>query len=74
MDPGVQILGFNLHELRARLINMSDEKLREFGEAARYMVSPQANMGKPPLPIYEAHRRGNGGMATQAIPTVGLWF
>jgi hypothetical protein len=54
MHPGVQILGFNLDELRARLTKMSDEKLREFGEAARYMVSPQANMGKPPLPIYEA--------------------
>jgi hypothetical protein len=31
---------------------MSDEELREFGKAARYMVSPGANMGKPPLPAF----------------------
>jgi hypothetical protein len=31
---------------------MSDEELREFGKAARYMVSPRANMGKPPLPAF----------------------
>ena len=31
---------------------MSDEELRKFGEAARYMVSPTANMGKPPLPAF----------------------
>ena len=31
---------------------MSDEVLREFGKAARYMVSPTANMGKPPLPSF----------------------
>jgi hypothetical protein len=29
---------------------MPDEEFREFGKAARYMVSPTANMGKPPLP------------------------
>jgi hypothetical protein len=33
---------------------MTDRQLREFGKAARYMVSPQANMGTPPLVIYEA--------------------
>jgi hypothetical protein len=31
---------------------MSDEELLEFGKAARYMVSPKANMGKPPLPDF----------------------
>jgi len=31
---------------------MSDEELREFGKAARYMVSPRANTGKPPLPTF----------------------
>jgi hypothetical protein len=31
---------------------MSDEELREFGKAARYMVSPGANMGKLPLPAF----------------------
>jgi hypothetical protein len=31
---------------------MSDEELRKFGKAARYMVSSTANMGKPPLPTF----------------------
>jgi hypothetical protein len=31
---------------------MSDEKLREFGEAAQYMTSSKVNLGKPPLPVY----------------------
>ena len=52
MHSGVQIIGFNVDEFRARLRKMSDEKLREFGEACRYMVSPKANLGKPPLPVY----------------------
>jgi hypothetical protein len=53
MPSGVQIIGLNLNELRARLAKMTDRQLREFGKAARYMVSPQANMGTPPLLIYE---------------------
>jgi hypothetical protein len=39
-------------DLRARLRKMSDEKLREFGEAARYMTTPKANLGKPLLLDY----------------------
>jgi hypothetical protein len=31
---------------------MSDKELRQFGKAARYMISPRANMGKPPLPTF----------------------
>jgi hypothetical protein len=31
---------------------MTDEELRKFAKAARYMVSPTANMGKPPLPAF----------------------
>jgi hypothetical protein len=31
---------------------MSDEELRKFGEAAKYMVSPRANMGKPPREVF----------------------
>ena len=52
MQSGVKLITLNVDDLRARLRKMSDEKLREFGEAARYMVSPKANMGKPPLPDY----------------------
>jgi hypothetical protein len=49
---GIQVDGFDLEGFRARLRKMSDEKLVEYGEAARYMNSPQANFGEPPLPIH----------------------
>jgi hypothetical protein len=52
MQPGVQILNFNVEDFRKRICKMSDENLREFGKAARYMCSPRAMMGKPPLEIY----------------------
>jgi hypothetical protein len=46
----IQLANFDVDALRARLQKMSDEQLRDFGTAARYMVSPFANMGKPALP------------------------
>ena len=48
----VQLASLDVDELRTRLRKMSDEELRKFGEAAKYMVSPRANMGKPPLPAF----------------------
>ncbi len=36
----------NRDELRQRLIKMTDAALREFGEAARYICSPAATLGK----------------------------
>jgi hypothetical protein len=48
----IQLATFDFETLRARLRKMSDEELRKFGEAARYMVSPKANMGKPTLPDF----------------------
>ena len=48
----IQIANLDLEELRTRLRKMSDEDLQNFGKAARYMVSPTANMGKPPLPTF----------------------
>ena len=48
----IQLADFDRDALRTRLRKMSDEELREFGKAARYMVSPGANMGKPPLPTF----------------------
>jgi hypothetical protein len=48
----IQLANLDVDELRTRLRKMSDEELREFGKAARYMVSPTANMGKPPLPTF----------------------
>jgi hypothetical protein len=48
----IQLANQDVEELRRRLRKMSDEELREFGKAARYMVSPTANMGKPPQPAF----------------------
>jgi hypothetical protein len=48
----IQLADFDRDALRTRLRKMSDEELREFGKAARYMTSPFANMGKPPLPTF----------------------
>jgi hypothetical protein len=48
----IQLADFDVEDLRTRLRKMSDEELREFGKAARYMVSPGANMGKPPLAAF----------------------
>ena len=43
---------FNVEELRARLRKMDDVKLCEFGQAARYISTVRANLGKPPLRDY----------------------
>jgi hypothetical protein len=48
----IQLTTLDVDELRTRLRKMSDEELRKLGKAARYMVSPRANMGKPPLPTF----------------------
>jgi hypothetical protein len=48
----IQLATFDVQALRTRLRKMTDEELRKFGKAARYMVSPKANMGKPPLPDF----------------------
>jgi hypothetical protein len=48
----IQLATFDVDTLRTRLRKMSDKELREFGTAARHMVSPKANMGKPPLPAF----------------------
>jgi hypothetical protein len=48
----IQLATLDVDALRTRLRKMSDEELRKFGKAARYMVSPRANMGKPPLPAF----------------------
>jgi len=38
----------NLDQLRDRLRKMTNAQLLEFGKAARYMCTPEANIGKPP--------------------------
>jgi hypothetical protein len=65
----IQLATLDVDTLRTRLRKMSDEELRKFGKAARYMVSPTANMSRPPLPAFvlqleearaEWRRRCNG--------------
>jgi hypothetical protein len=48
----IQPADLDVDALRTRLRKVSDEELLEFGKAARYMTSPGANMGKPPLPTF----------------------
>jgi len=48
----IQLADFDRDALRTRLREMPDLELREFGKAARYMVSSRANMGKPPLQTF----------------------
>jgi hypothetical protein len=52
MESAVQMIVFNAEELRTRLRAMTDEKLRQFGQAARYMCMPEESLHKSPLPIY----------------------
>ncbi len=61
MQSAVQMIVFSVEELRKRLRVMPDEKLHQFGEAARYMCTPEANLHKSPLPIYVLQlERGHG--------------
>jgi hypothetical protein len=48
----IQIMNFDIEQLRARLTKMTDIELRQFGRAAAYMTRPRANLGKPPLQVY----------------------
>ena len=53
MPPEIQIQrGIDVELIRVRLRGMTDEQLRQFGKAARYMISPYANNGKPPLEAF----------------------
>jgi hypothetical protein len=38
--------------LQKRLREMSDEKLLQFGRDAKYMCSPDANLGRPPREVF----------------------
>jgi hypothetical protein len=42
----------DLDALRARLRRMSDRDLLRFGKSARYMCSPEANLGKEPRRVF----------------------
>jgi hypothetical protein len=51
----VQSIGaseFSLENLRRRLQDMSDEELIRYGKACRDMLTPQANLGRPPREVF----------------------
>jgi len=55
--PGATMsIGFNeefdIQSLQKRLRGMSDEKLLQFGRDAKYMCSPEANLGQPPREVF----------------------
>ncbi len=43
---------FNLENLRKHLQRLSDEELIQFGKACRGMLTPQANLGRPPREVF----------------------
>jgi hypothetical protein len=49
---GVDIAGFNLGNLREHLQCLSDDELIQFGKACRDMLTPQANLGRPPREVF----------------------
>jgi len=55
----------DLNELRARL-RVSDEALKQFGAAARYMCSPSANAKKPPREVFVVQLRGSDRRVARA--------
>jgi hypothetical protein len=48
----IKMIDQDVEELRARLRKMTDEELLRFGKAAQFMVTPWANMGKPPREVF----------------------
>jgi hypothetical protein len=38
----------DVEKIRARIQNMTDDQLAEYGRSAKYMTTPKANLGKPP--------------------------
>ena len=43
---------FDIQSLQKRLREMSDEKLLQFGRDAKYMCTPDANLGQPPREVF----------------------
>jgi hypothetical protein len=43
---------FNLENLRERLQRMSDEELTRYGKERRELLTPQANLGRPPREVF----------------------
>lgn len=43
---------FNLENIRTHLQGLSDEELTRFGKACRDLLTPQANLGRPPREVF----------------------
>jgi hypothetical protein len=71
MPPEIQMQReIDVERLRVRLRGMTDEQLRQFGKAARYMISTYANNGKPPLEAFVIQwqeARADGEEDTQKV-------
>ena len=68
----IQLTNLDVDALRTRLRKMSDEELRKFGKAARYMVSPRANMEQPAIARFCAAVGGGSRRMAQEIKGTGL--
>jgi len=59
--PEIQVADHvDIETLRKRLRKMTDAELLRFGKDNRYMRSPYANMGKPPLQAFVIQLREDG--------------
>jgi hypothetical protein len=66
----VQSIGaseFSLENLRKRLQDMSDEELIQFGKACKDMLTPQANLGRPPREVFVIQFRKHAGSGEDDI-------
>ncbi len=43
---------FNLENIRKHVQRLSDEELIQFGKACGDMLTPQANLGRPPREVF----------------------
>jgi hypothetical protein len=57
MNQGISTDNFDIEQLRARLRKMSDKELIQFGKDVRYLCSPEASFGKPPLEVWAMQLR-----------------
>ena len=55
----IQLATLDVDSLRTRLRKMSDEELRKFGKAGRYMVSPDGKYGQTTAAGFRAAVRGS---------------
>lgn len=53
----IQVTPNSLEAIRERLAKMSDTELLQYGQAAKYMCTPEANLGKPPLDTFVTQLR-----------------